>query len=173
MGILLNKCDAKFLEGVIEEQIRMAGEKVRLYSMLTKHTDDALSVDPHLDPLYDEPVSDPITGNEKFKFIGPYELWAVVKKGSKDISGEERGLKLGRSDGYALFARSVFDAQGIPSPKLGDVVEWEGRYYDMVNVDEDGNVADTLTFVRYRCTLRIAEAFTPQRRADTIDVVSP
>lgn len=173
MGLLSNTCDKAFFDDVLVEQIRVAGEEVRLYSILSKSTTDSDSVDPHLDPLYDEPVSDPVTGNEKFKFKGPYRINAVVKKGSKEVSGEERGLKITREDGSAVFARVTFEREGIPFPKIGDVVEWQGRYYDTTKVDEDGNLADTLTFTKYRCTLRINGAFLPERRADTIDVVAP
>jgi hypothetical protein len=169
MGSIYNDCHKDYADFILQCQIKSGGEEIRFYSQ----TVESPNADPFRDPLYDEPASDPTTGDEEFKFKGPYKVPAIVKEGSREISASDRGQQSIREDAYAFFARKDFEDLGVPAPKDGDVIEWFGRHYDIVKVSKKGLLGDTLTFTKYDCSLRILDRFTPERRTDSPDVTAP
>ena len=175
MGRVVNDCEKEYLRKVIHERACYGGEQVRFYSMLDRHTDDADSFSPYHDPLYDEPLSDEISGDEKFRFKGPYLIDARVKKGSSDKVVDERGTKTEVTDGIAYFPEQTFiDNPSYPRPKQGDIVEWEGRYYDVLISKNEGMIGTTLTNTEIKLELKINRAYAPERRLDaSVDLVAP
>jgi len=168
MGTLIDDCESNYFACMLEDFLNVAGETVNLYSMIATSPD----ADPYYDIVYDEPTVEAISGDEEFKFIGPYSMVAVVSKGSKSVSLEERGTRIERSDGYVWFARSVIEREGYPAPKRGDIIEWQGRYYDIIKVSTGGELGNTLTFTKYTCELKINYSFKPERRLAGDDVAA-
>lgn len=169
MGIIVSDCDLGYLQAVTEEHIKVSGENVSFYSLLDK----SLEANPNTDYLYDEPTIDKTTGNEKFKFKGPYAIFGIVKQGPSETVANERGTRADYPDGMAYFAVLTFERESIPEPKYGDVIQWQSRYFDIVDVSESGFIGDTLSHTKWECKIKRTSIFFPERRADTIDVVAP
>lgn len=170
MGILYNSCDKQFFDATISDQIRVAGEEIWLYSLIGVSP----GVDPTIDPLYDEPKTDSVTGNEQFKYTGPYKAIGILKKTNTDLAAQERGEFADTTGSQAIFARFDLEQLGIPGPKNGDIVAWQGtKFFDVVNVNREGNIADTREFVKYVCDIRVVDSFRPDRKLDTGDVIGP
>ena len=132
------------------------------------------SVDSPRDPLYGEPI--------ERKFDGPFRMFGVFAAPQVDPNVSEEGLSETFTS-TATIPRKSFEMSGIPNPGPGDVLhawnlpmytaistpeanplEGAGYYFDVLNANPDGYVADSPTFVRWALTLKRRSAFTPERR---------
>lgn len=125
------------------------------------------------DPLYDEPI--------ERVFKGPYRVKAYVEQPSTTPEVREEGYRT-IFDGSVWIARADFDALGLSAPSEGDVLRFwntpffnsqavdgedvpnRGYFFDVVDVDEDGHLNDTASFVGFKLVVRRRTEFTPERR---------
>jgi hypothetical protein len=128
-----------------------------------------------VDPLYNEAVA--------WAFQGPFTLPMYVSYPEKQALSGEEGERT-RWDAMAWVSRKEFEDAQLPGPpQEGDVLQiWKtpfykdysvndiidipnsGFYFDIKNVEEDGHLIDSGSFVGYKLTLVRRTEFTPERK---------
>lgn len=153
-------------DGTATEQAQIAGTPI-----------DYWLIDPlgsEQDALYGEPV--------KRFFEGPYRFYGIFQAPSVNDYAAEEGLST-IFEGSASIPRKFFEDARAGHPGPGDVLRvWDlpmylamstpeaeaiktsGYFFDILNVNPDGYVKDTPTFVRYSLRLKRRTTFTPERR---------
>lgn len=163
-------CDAcgderKLWDSIAAEPARLAGDKIRYYSLRRAK---------NRDPLYKEPSA----GGEEWAFEGPFEMMAAIDFPQSDnITPEatESGIRT-QAEAIAWVARKEFEDRESPYPKKGDVVEFwseppfgydqEATQWDVVKATRDGNVFTTSTFTMYKIELRLRSKFVAFRKTE-------
>jgi hypothetical protein len=154
------------LEGYANEQTKIGGVPVDYWCIN--------AVDTVRDPLYAEPI--------ERMFIGPFRLFAVFQAPQHTVSSTEEGL-LDEFTSTCSIPRKAFEDAGAPLPGPGDVLNvWNlpiytaistvealplpgsGYYFDILQANPDGYIADSPTFVRWVLPLKRRTTFTPERR---------
>lgn len=155
-----------FFDSVISTQIAAVGTPIEYYHqdiLNSKH-----------DPLYDEPL--------QRVWKGPFKLDAFIEFPEAEAEVREEGFRVTWSSAMATLARSTIEAIGAPAPQEGDVIRfWNnkffksfatgggndpgaGYYFDVVNVNDEGHVHDTASFVGFKLRLARRTEFAPERR---------
>jgi hypothetical protein len=132
----------------------------------------------HVDPLYNEPVADPLYGGpatgsgakhtDAFQFDGPYAIVMAVefeRSTGRDESADEAGPEA-RFDGFAYVARDEWErVRGIAAPpKEADVLLVNDEYWDVAMANSGGHVTDSGHHVGWKLSLRKRTRFEPQRK---------
>lgn len=165
---LYGEQDAALLRGWIEERNQIAAPVARYYSLVRGA---------NVDPLYREPVADPLLGGpaygamsrhaDAFEYVGPREMiLAVVFERASNASSEanEAGIDT-TCDGEACVARNEWERvwPGI-APKKGDVLWVSDEWWDVVGANTGGHVMDSGHYVDIKLSLRKRDRFTPDRK---------
>lgn len=133
------------------------------------------------DPLYNEAETRVFGG--PFKIIG----WIELPIGTSEMQEEGMHKTFGPK---AWLARKEVEDQSMPAPKIGDVLHvWDlpfyevqstseiakspgaGFYFEVTEVNTDGQLFDTPSFVGFTMNLRRRTEFTPERRLDKPRIV--
>jgi hypothetical protein len=125
------------------------------------------------DPFYDEAV--------ERKFKGPFKIKAYVSYPAQAPNPSKDGNIL-TWDCTAWIARKDLEVAGAQPPNPGDVIRiWNTKFYNneavfdekvpdsgfffnVENVNPDGHIHDTPSFVGFKLTLKRRTDFTPERR---------
>ncbi len=131
----------------------------------------------HVDPLYQEPVADPLYAydavgtlarhDEAFHYDGPYAIVVAVlfeRTTGREEEADEDGLEA-RFDGEVYVARDEWEAK-VPGtlPKEGDVLFVSEEYWDVVLANTGGHVCDGSHFVGWKLVVKKRTRFTPDRK---------
>ena len=134
----------------------------------------------HVDPLYNEPVADPLDydptagggarHDEAFVFAGPYNLIVAVifECGTgRDANADEMGFEA-RYDGEVYVAYNEWAAK-VPAgslPKEGDVLSVNGEWWDVAAANPGGYATDAgrTDNVGYKLLVRKRDRFEPDRK---------
>lgn len=161
----LNDADLRLFDSVVKEQLEHSGTDIELYTLEISKTSR--------DPFYEEA--------EERKFNGPYKIRAYVAYPAQTPQPGKDGVVL-LWDCTCWIARSALEEISAPAPNPGDVVRiWpsvfynkdavfdekvpkSGFYFNVENVNPDGHLHDTSSFVGFKLTLKRRTDFTPERR---------
>lgn len=138
MGTLLNDQDLCFWSSVSQEVNCLSGTTVVVFQFEEKRST--------VDPYYGEVVV------SKFKNNG-VKCPALFRSPDKTpISGEE-GLRYEKSS-TVYFSKKDLDERKLEKPKIGDLVQCWGLYYEVTNVSSTGGrFSDTGETAEYEVTL--------------------
>lgn len=168
MGVSWREQDAAILRRWEEERLSLTGPLAEYYS---------LERGEHVDPVYNEPTSDPLDGGptygseakhtDAFKYLGPKPLRIALTftpAENVSISADEAGL-LVQGDGEAHVARNEWE-RAFPGrfPKEGDVMFANNFFFDITAVNPGGDVLDTRHYVGFRFAIKFTSRFTPDRK---------
>jgi hypothetical protein len=143
-----------------QEQVKIAGTTMDLYKLNLDRS--------KRDPLYDEPI--------ERVYDGPYRMKCVMDYPASIPSTGEEGFRIEWPASVWIPRKELEDADA-PTPFEGDVIRvWDtpfyrsfkvpasGFYFDVINVDTDGHLHDTPTFVGFRVTLKRRTEMAPERK---------
>jgi len=156
-------------DSVASEHTRRVGTAVEFFSQ------DAQGKE--RDAVYDEPISG--------RWKGPFRVHAYVEWPDSSPSAGQEGLKT-EYNGSLWLARVDLEQVLAPDPNEGDVVriwrlpfydqKWStagvenisrsGYYFDIMDVDDDGHLFDTPSFMGFKCMIQRRTEFTPERRME-------
>lgn len=159
--------ERRFFECLASEHLNILGTKLGLW-VLDLSTSE-------VDPLYNEPT--------KRVYDGPYVIKAWVEYPPTTPEANEVGFSMDRAQS-AWVPRFSLEEVGLPQPpKPGDIVQfWDTAYYnngsvlepqppensgmffELTDVDEDGLLFDSSSFVGWTLALRRNTKFVPERK---------
>lgn len=163
----LPECEHDLFDSIAQEHSQIAGTSIDLYLHNLEKS--------KRDPLYDEPVqrvfdgpfrikghvtfpdSAPEARMEGFHTTFSAEAWIARKE------LEDAGIKQvpGEGDVMSFWRTPFFDAGSVDNDPT---VPFSGYFFDVVDVDEDGHLFDSPSFVGFKFTLKRRTEFTPERR---------
>lgn len=165
------------------ERIGLSGPTCQYYILNRGKNVDPLYNEPVNDPLYQEPRMPGTEGDEwpndttldyadSWEFEEPFDVVMAVEfqeMDNRQVTVREEG-KDDEFDGYASIARNTWEAvvaaAGHPNkvPKEGDVIFVQNEWWDVVRANKGGNMLDTRVHVGYRLDLKKRTKFTPDRK---------
>lgn len=171
--ILDNETELALFDCVADDMLSLVGQLAVFYSAdITSATAIA-----NRDPLYDEPIADDLTGDEKFIFLPPVYIPMHIERPSEVFLAEESGFKsLGKQlAGMSSYREQDFDARfeasrasfekvKSPYPKPGDVIKWFDLYFDVFEVERHGHLDDGPNHSMFQIITKRREKFAPERR---------
>ena len=146
MGRLLGNCDIDFFDSVAREVNELAGTCAILYYAL-EH------VKVPKDPLWNEPKDLPHKLDPKKATVGIQFAGFIEYPEPSPRTGEEgrhvdydATLWLARKDFEEKMPITPAPAVGLAyrEPRYGDVVQVQGKFFDIVKIDQDGQLNDTI-----------------------------
>lgn len=153
-------------DSVAQEPARLAGTKIRVYSLRRAKNHH---------PLYREPSA----GAGEWAFHGPWEMWGSIELPQGDAiqtTAQSEGQKR-IVESTLWLARKELEDAGAPDPKADDVIEfWDlkpfagvtpFRFWDVVSANPDGNIMQSETFVQWKIVMRSRTDFNPVRKVET------
>ena len=165
-GFRFDDRELGLMDSYANEQFSIAGTPVDYYSI------DVLGS--KKDPLYGEP--------EERAFKGPYRYTAMFSYAETIPEVREEGLTQ-RVTPVIYIPRKMIEDAKAPIPSESDVIHaWKipfysqysnatptpppdaGYYFSVTDVDTNGYLFDSPSFVGYKCQLRRRSEFTPERR---------
>jgi hypothetical protein len=132
----------------------------------------------HVDPLYQEPVADPLYGGpstgqlarhpDAFEYAGPYPVVVAVlfeRTTGREEEVDEDGPEA-RFDGEVYVARDEWEAKvgATAPPKEGDVLFVSAEWWDVVLANSGGHVCDSEHYVGWKLMLKKRTRFEPNRK---------
>ncbi len=161
----LPECEHDLMSSIAQEQVGIMGTDVDFFHhAILKATRDA---------LYDEPITR--------VFEGPFRVKGYVTWPDTQPEASQEGFRT--VTGAELWiARKELEDKRCPVPSETDVVriwntpffnDWAvdgedtenpGYFFDVLNVNDDGHLFDSASFVGFRMTLKRRTDFTPERR---------
>jgi hypothetical protein len=161
------ECEHDLFDSIAQEHVRILGTDVDYWSHEIEKA--------KRDPLYDEPV--------KRVFKGPFRIKGYVSWPDSVPEARMEGLR-STFNAEAWIARKELEDAGVKAPPSeSDVLRiWKtpffdqnsvnldskltggGYYFDIIDVDDDGHLFDSSTFVGFKLTLKRRTEFTPERR---------
>lgn len=171
--ILDNDTELGLFDCVADDLLALVGQLALFYSQdLTSATAIA-----NRDPLYDEPLADALTGDEKFIFLEPVLIPMHIERPAESFNAEETGFKsLGKPiDGMSSYraadfdtrfeaSRASFEKVNSPYPKPGDVIKWFDLYFDVFEVERHGHLDGGPNHSMFQMAAKRREKFAPERR---------
>lgn len=127
------------------------------------------------DALYDEPIDR--------VWAGPYKIYGYVEYAPGQPEMREEGMRVTWT-GNIWIPRAELELVKAPPPLEGDIIRYwripffaehgvnseesavdtAGYFFDVVNSDDDGHIADAEAFVGFKLEVRRRTEFTPERR---------
>lgn len=159
MGKLFNDRELDFFDSINAELIALAGERINYYSQNRNCS--------KMDPLYGEFT--------ERNFDGPYEMEALFRWPPMTTTSSEQGLGF-EWQCEVVMSRSLVEKAHAPYPQEGDIVEvWrtpfhdansrgKGMFFDIIQVQSDGQVFDSPSFTQFKCTLKRRSEFAAERK---------
>lgn len=163
----LPECEHDLFDSIAQEHVDILGTDIDLYLHDIEKS--------KRDPLYDEPV--------QRVYLGPYRIKGYVSwpdsvpearmEGLRSTFGaeawiarktlEDAGLKQvpGESDVMRIWRTPFFNEMAVDFDSQSPGA---GYYFDIVDVDDDGHLFDSATFVGFKFTIKRRTEFTPERR---------
>lgn len=159
--------DMAIFDSFAKEQVDIAGTEVDYYSIRILKS--------KRDPVYDEPT--------KRSWTKPFRMTAWVSWASSAPTVGEEGFRV-LFQAQAWLPRAEVERVRCPVPTEGDIIRyWKseyfntdatggekitgaGYYFDVINVDNDGHVYDTSSFVGYRLDIRRRSEYGSERLVD-------
>lgn len=159
-------CEHDLFDSLAQEHVQISGTAIDYFShQVDRSTRDA---------LYDEPI--------KRAYAGPFRLKGYVAWPDSTPEVRMEGLR-SVFNAEAWIPRKEFEDGHCPAPNETDVMriwkspyfdkEWatdgdavpdSGYFFDVLNVNDDGHLFDSLQFVGWRLVLKRRTEFTPERR---------
>ena len=160
--------DRAILRGWEAERNALVGPPALYYSLVRGA---------HVDPLYREPVADPLYGpvggsgakhTDAFSYAGPYSLVVAVvfeRSTGREVEADEAGVEA-RFDGEVYVAYDEWAAQVPPGtlPKEADVLSVSGEWWDVAAANIGGYVTDSGAPVGYKLMVKKRDRFEPNRK---------
>ena len=165
-GFHLDDRELFLIDGYANEHVRIIGTNIEYWAL------DILGS--KKDPLYGEPI--------ERNFKGPFKYTVWLSYTESVPEAREEGL-VERYQPVAWLPRKMVEEANAGVPLEGDVLRaWNipfyalygtadheappnsGYFFNVVDVDTDGQVFDNPSFVGYKLQLRRRTEFTPERR---------
>lgn len=160
--------DASVLRNYARERNELVGPIANYYSLIRGA---------NVDPLYSEPVADPLYGgpptgidakhDDAFEYEEPRDVIMNVtfeRATGMDPQADDAGLDA-IFDGEAYIARDEWERVWTDrDPKSGDVLWVSNEWWDVKTAKTGGHVMDSGTYVEWKLELRKRDRFTPDRK---------
>lgn len=132
----------------------------------------------HVDPLYQEPVADPLYGGpptgtgarhtDAFEYAGPYSVIVAVlfeRSSGRTVQADETGVEA-MYDGEVYVARDEWEGKVTTGalPKEADVLFVNNEWWDVVAANTGGHVTDSGHFVGWKLQVKKRDRFEPNRK---------
>lgn len=163
--------DAAYIACMDAERQRAVSPNVRYYRLIRGA---------NVDPLYNEPVDDPLYGGspspsyKKWEYALPY----VVFQASIEYVEYDNAEASATDDGIAYEYDAVMSISKVNwnvvlsgrEPKVGDVVHVKDdllgfdHWFSIVKAGKNGSIANTNIAAGWRVSLKSRSAFTPDRK---------
>lgn len=161
--------DRAYLRSLEAERNALVGPTATYYRLLRGA---------HVDPLYNEPVADPLYAydaagtlarhDEAFRYDGPYSVVVAVlfeRTTGRTEEASDAGVEA-RYDGEVMVARDTWEATvGLSTPpKEGDVLWVSDEWWDVVGANSGGHVTDSGHYVGWKLQVKKRDRFEPSRK---------
>jgi len=146
--LIVPESEREFFDALAIEHLDLAVETVNFWSNLSSTSRD---------PLYQEP-----TDHWDFE---KFEVTAYVRKPEPTPTPFEAGQILEKA-GLFVVARKALEDASAPVPKIGDVIDFWGLWYDITKVVPKGFVSDAEFWTHYECVLQRRTRYIPELKPE-------
>jgi len=161
------ECEHDLFDSIAQEHVNILGTDIDFWTHeVSKGTRD---------PLYDEPIGR--------VYVGPFRVKGYVSWPDSVPEARQEGGRTSFGAEVWIARKSIEDIRA-PQPNESDVLriwntpffnEWAvdnapsgqpntGYFFDIIDVDDDGHLFDSPTFVGFKLSIKRRTEFTPERR---------